>query len=277
MEETDQVNKLDLVKSKSPKERSGVAFPYYSLEKSIEVPRLIHQRAGGRCSRAQLASVLGYKGVKNGGFLTRISAAKLFGLIAENGDVITLTDRAKKILSPIRPSDAQQAQLDAFMAVELYKRVFEDFDGHTLPGADGLTNAFLTNYKVVPNQVATALRNMMDSAETAGLFQIGGRTKMIPPIMPNDGAAPAPPPRQDEGRDGDDDERIVRRPRRSAETDDEVRGGGGADMSGVHPALVGLIQNLPAVGATLGPKRRAALIDAFKSTINFIYPEDEEE
>ena len=45
----------------------------------------------------------------------------------------------------------------------------------------------------------------------------------------------------------------------------------------VHPALMGLIQNLPAVGSRLGPKRRAALIDAFKSTINFIYPEDEEE
>ena len=40
---------------------------------------------------------------------------------------------------------------------------------------------------------------------------------------------------------------------------------------------MGLIQNLPAVGSRLGPKRRAALIDAFKSTINFIYPEDEED
>lgn len=51
-------------------------------------------------------------------------------------------------------------------------------------------------------------------------------------------------------------------------------GGGGAD--GVHPALLGLLKTLPAVGARLGPKRRKALVDAFTSTINLIYPEEED-
>lgn len=65
------------------------------------------------------------------------------------------------------------------------------------------------------------------------------------------------------------------------ETPDEAgrssvrRGGGGSEPPDVHPALMGLIQNLPVVGSKFGPKRRAALIEAFKSTINFIYPEDE--
>ena len=267
------------VKTVTPKPRSEMAFPYYSLDKSIEVPKLIHERAGGRCGRGQLAGLLGYSGVKNGGFLTRMSAAKMFGLIEENGDAITLTERAKKILSPVRPSDAEQARLDAFLAVELFRKVFEDFDGHTLPATDGLSNLFLTQYKIVPNQVAPALRNLMDSADSAGLFRVAGnRSKLIRPLIRNDGAGAPPPPAPVPAPTDDDrhEEYGSNRGQRNAARNGNGGGQAGPDLSGVHPALIGLIQNLPAVGATLGPKRRAALIDAFKHTINFIYPEEEE-
>jgi hypothetical protein len=257
--------------------RSDVAFPYYSLDKSIEVAKFIHERAGGRCDRAQLAALLGYNGVKNGGFLTRMSASKMFGLIEEAGSAITLTERAKKILSPVRPSDAEQAKLDAFLDVELFEKVFTDFHDHTLPGPDGLTNLFLTQYKIVPKQVSLALRNLMDSADSAGLFKVAGnRSKLIRPIIRDDGRVTPPPPapstrNSEDGSDQDaeDGMRAKHNPVRNADTK-------GPDLSGVHPALVGLIQNLPAVGATLGPKRRAALIDAFKHTINFVYPEEED-
>lgn len=280
MDEAAPVNDLTppKVKAVTPKPRSDVAFPYFSLDKSIEVPKLIHERAGGRCGRGQLAGLLGYSGVKNGGFLTRMSAAKMFGLIEENAETITLTERAKKILSPVRPTDAEQAKLDAFLAVELFRKVFEDFDGHTLPAADGLSNLFLTQYKIVPNQVAPALRNLMDSAESAGLFKVAGnRSKLIRPIIRNDSnalpAAPAPHPAV---ADDDQDEGLSRAQRNTTRSGSGAYGHSGPDLSGVHPALIGLIQNLPPVGATLGPKRRAALIDAFKHTINFIYPEEED-
>lgn len=265
-------------KALAPKPRSEVAFPYFSLEKSIEVPRLIHERAGGRCGRGQLAGLLGYSGVNNGAFLTRMSAAKMFGLIEENGEAINLTDRARKILSPVRPSDAEQARLDAFMAVELYRKVFDSFDGHTLPGADGLSNLFLTQFKIVPNQVAPALRNLMDSAESAGLFKVSGnRTRLIPPIIRNEGVAAPTAASEPQPPDGDasDEDGSVRVQRNGGRNEGGSRSPG-PDLNGVHPALVGLIQNLPPVGSTLGPKRRAALIDAFKHTINFIYPEEED-
>lgn len=279
MDESDNVNGPSKAKAVAPRPRSEVAFPYFSLDKSIEVPKVIHERAGGRCGRGQLAGMLGYKGVKNGGFLTRVSAAKMFGLIEESGETIALTARAKKILSPVRPSDAEQAKLDAFMSVELFRKVFEDFDGHTLPTADGLSNLFLTQYKVVPKQVALALRNLMDSAESAGLFDVGGRTKLIRPLIRNEGAAtppPAPLPKPTDDDRHEDQDGSNRQ--RNAGRNGNGSGGGhtGADLTGVHPALVGLIQNLPPLGSTLGPKRRAALIDAFKHTINFIYPEEEE-
>lgn len=275
-------------KTVAPKPRSSITFPYYSLDKSIDVARVIHERAGGRCGREQLAAFLGYSGVKNGGFLTRISAAKQFGLIDEVGDSISLSERARKILSPVRPADAEQARLDAFMAVELYRRVFTDFEGQTLPAKDGLSNAFLTTYKVVPNQVQPALRNLTESAEAAGLFKVGGRSKLIRPIIngaSHGGAAatPAPPadspPDEEHGHAGQhaSDARRDRHGGHAGAT--SGHGGGRApanELAGVHPALAGLIQTLPPIGSALGPKRRAALIDAFKHTVNFIYPEEEE-
>lgn len=253
-----------------PKPKSSIAFPYYSLSKSIEVAKTIHERAGGRCGRAQLASLLKYSGVKNGGFLTRVSAAKLFGLIEEFGDSIGLTDRAKKILAPVRPVDAAQAKLDAFMAVELYRRAYEDFEGHTLPTEDGMKNLFLNQYKIVPLQVNVALRNLMDSADTAGLFAVAGnRSKMIKPLLGNGAgevepppSPPSPPPSEFDTGGGAGEKRRK-----------QV---GGTEFDGVHPALAGLMQNLPPLGEKLGPKRRSALVEAFKSTINFLYPEDEE-
>lgn len=280
MDDTEPVSKAAAPKVVTPKPRSSVAFPYFSLDKCIEVPKVIHERADGRCDRGQLAGLLGYKGVKNGGFLTRITAAKMFGLIDESGDTILLTDRAKKILSPIRPSDAEQAKLDAFLAVELYRKVFEDFDGHTLPAADGLSNLFLTQYKVVPNQVAPALRNLMDSANSAGLFKVGGRTKLIRPIINGSATtasspAPAPAPSVEDRQEFDDaGQQQARNGSRSGSSGLNTQPN--ANLSDVHPALAGLIQNLPPLGSTLGPKRRAALIDAFKHTINFIYPEEED-
>ena len=84
------------------KPKSEIGFPYFSLEKSIEVARVLHDRAGGRAQRPQLASLLGNSAVKNGGFLTRLSAAKMFGLVETLGDSVGLTDRAKRILSPVR-------------------------------------------------------------------------------------------------------------------------------------------------------------------------------
>lgn len=262
-------------KSGRAKVKSEIAFPYFALDKSIEVARVIHDRAGGRCDRAQLASLLNYSGVKNGGFLTRVSAAKMFGLIDEIGDAIILTERAKKILAPVRPADAEHAKLDAFMSVELYRRVYEDFENNTLPAAVGLKNLFQNEYKVVPLQVDAALRNLMDSAESAGLFRMTGtRSRMIKPIIngtkdPEPTPVPTPQPTHAPaaGKGGD----------LGGGGGGSGSGGGGNGLDGVHPALAGLMRTLPPVGTKLGPKRRAALFDAFKSTVNFVYPEEEDD
>lgn len=247
-----------------PKPKSEVSYPYYDLDKSIDVARVIHAEAGGTCDRAQLAGLLKYSGVRNGGFLSRVSAAKMFGLLEENLDKLTLTERAKIILSPVMPADAEKAKVEAFLSVDLFSRIYDQFKGQALPAEVGLKNLLQTQYKIVPDRVIPALRVLMDSAESAGFFKVSGnRSRMTEPIIasngstpPQDNLPPPPPPSEHKKRHG---------------------GGTGDGGGDIHPALLGLIQNLPPPGSTLGPKRRKALTDAFASTINFLYPEEEEE
>lgn len=252
-----------------PKPKSSVHFPYVNLDRSIEVARKIIEQAGGRCDRTQLAAILDYSGVQNGGFLSRVAAAKMFGLIEESASGISVTERGRAIVSPVRESDGDSARVDAFLSVELFRRVFEEFSGQTLPQVAGLQNLLQNTYGVVPNQVGNALRVLLDSADTAGFFRVAkNRSRMIKPIIDAESASKVDsadqiPPAK-EGRVADQKGGDAGLP----------PGGGGSD--GVHPALLGLLKTLPAAGAKLGPKRRKALVDAFTSTINLIYPEEED-
>ena len=147
--------------------KSGVGFPYYDLTKSIEVARIIHDVAGGSCDRAQLAPLLKYSGVNNGAFLTRVAAAKMFGLIEQDGERLRVTKRGLAVAAPVSDGDASRANHDAFLSVELFKKVFEKFNGQALPGEAGLTNLLLNEYKVVPDRVAP------ESKDHAGLSRLG--------------------------------------------------------------------------------------------------------
>jgi hypothetical protein len=254
-----------------PKPRSGVASPYHDLDKSIDVARVIHTQGGGTCDRAQLALMLKYSGVNNGGFLSRVSSAKMFGLIEENGDKLTLTERAKQILSPVMSDDALKAKVQAFLGVEFFAQLFQRFNGQALPSEVGLKNLFESTYKIVPDRIIPALRVFMDSADSAGFFKMAGnRSRMTMPIAT--GSETLPPkvtPLQP----------LPATPQADLATTAQQHGGsgGGGNGGGIDPALLGLIKNLPPAGSKLGPKRRKALTDAFSATINFLYPEEEEE
>lgn len=265
-------------KTGKPKPKSGVAIPYYDLNLSMDVARIIHEKGGGHCSREQLAPLLKYSGVKNGGFLTRVAAAKAFGLIEEGGETIRLTDRARTILSPVRPEDAERARVDAFFAVDFFKTFYEKFSGQTLPQEAGLKNLLENTYSVVPGRIVPSLRVLMDSADQAGFFKMtGNRSRMVKPIFTNQAGADGGERVREEGQKplaDQPDHGADHHRRRAGGRDGDGSGGGGAD---IPPALAGLLKELPPVGTELTSKRRKALTAAFASAIDFLYPEPDNE
>ncbi len=257
-------------KAGKPRAKSGVGFPYWDLDSAIEVAKVMHDRAGGVCDNAQLATLLGYSGVSNGSFRTRISAAKMFGLLEDTDDrKLRVSPRGVLILAPVTAADGRRARVEAFQAVDLFKKVFDRFNGATLPENVGLRNLLANEYQVVPDRVAPTVRILLDSAQQAGLFDAAGnRTRMVMPLA-SGAASPSPTPSTSEPKATTT--RSIDPPRWGG----GGHGGGGGSDSEIDPAILGLLRRLPAAGTPLTAQRRKALIDAFTSVVAFIYPEGE--
>jgi hypothetical protein len=171
---------------KAQRVRSEFRFPVYDLADSVVAAKAIHEKGGGVATSDHLAAYLGYKSAANGAFINRVAAAKLFGLIEGPPGRIVITPLAQKILMPIKiPEDQRQALIDAFMRVPLYKAVYEEYHGKELPPTFGLKNALRTMFSVTPRRIDQAYRALINSAETAGFFEVrGSRTQLIMPSVP---------------------------------------------------------------------------------------------
>lgn len=245
--------------------RSGITSPYFDLAASIAVAHAIQQQGGGTSSPEQLAHWLGYKSTSSGTYLTRVSAAtKHFGLIDNSGDTLDLTERAKTILAPVMPEDAANAKVEAFLAVPLFAKVYEQFRGSPLPPEAGLKNLFLNVYKVLPDRVAQAVRVFLNSAEQAGFFSTSGdRSRLIRPTVTQIPAPPVTQATHTENVSSKIDSPVQEKQRASS-------GDGGT--SGVDTAIIGLLRKLPSHGASWTTIEQTRFLTAFTHTIQFLYP-----
>ena len=250
----------DPKKGKPRAPHSKTRFPYYSLEESEKVPRLLHDRAGGACELSQLAGLLGAT-EKSGAFLSRIGAARMFGLVDKSDDGrYRVTKRGMAIVAPVNSQQQRQARVDAFFAVELFEKVYHQFKGSRLPEKAGLQNLAKHDYGIVEKRVATAVRVLLASADHAGFFAAGGRERLVTPVALNeevqDGSAEA---------DGDD-----RESRENGANGDGANGG--IDTLPIDPAILGLLRRLPPVGTPLAADDHKKLFAAFRSVVVFLYP-----
>ena len=253
-------------KAGKPRSKSGVSFPYYDIDRSVDVVRVMHDKAGGSCDRAQLAALLNYSGVKNGGFLSRVAAAKMFGFIDEDDNRLRVTRRGQATVAPINDGDAERARAEAFMSVELFRKVFDRFNGQNLPAHAGLSNLLLNEYMVFQYRVAPTLKIMLDSADQAGLFRTAGnRSRMVTPLLPAQSAEASRV--GDAGKNNGHSASLPPTPagRRS--------GGGGDEPPDIHPAILGLLTDLPPAGTMITEKKRTSLIAAFTGLVGYLYPE----
>ena len=249
--------------------RSGISSPYFDLGASIAVAETVYTKGGGTASPDQLAPWLGYKSTASGTYLTRISAAnKHFGLIDVNGGRITATERAKTIIAPVMPDDAISAKIDAFLSVPLFAKVFEQFRGNSLPPEVGLKNLFLTHYKILPDRVAQSVRVFLNSAEQAGFFSTtGDRSRLVKPSLQTLGPQPV--------SNASTTQREYDEPPQDRAKVGGGFGGGNDGTGGVHSAIVGLLRELPPPGTPWADAKKQRFLDAFKATVDFIYPPED--
>ena len=168
----------------APRARSGTAFPVYDLADSLVVPKLIHEKGGGSANDDQLATYLSYKSPRNGAYLGRVGAAKLFGLITGGAHQFAPSALAQKILMPIYEGQTQEGLVEAFLNVPLFRGVYEECKGKELPPEFGMKNLLRQKFQIIPARLGNAYRVLMDSADAAGFFATrGARTHLILPTV----------------------------------------------------------------------------------------------
>lgn len=273
MDASDASEQAPAKKGKGSRPRSEVAFPYYNLDSAVEVAEKIHG-AGGSCTREQLAPIIGYSGVKNGGFLSRLGAARMFGLVDEVGGMVRPSQLAITIYAPVQATDAQRAKVEAFLNIELFRKIYERFKGQPLPTPQGLQNLLKNDFKVVPAQIKNALRTMQESAESAGFFNAAGRGRLVLPLAAN--AQTISPTSISSHQVSPETVNTATAPDMSEKQEATSGRYALTDLEGIPPAIYGLIRDLPAEGTAMSSSKRTRLIKAFEASVNWLYPDEEE-
>jgi len=203
------------------REASTISFPYLDLDDAIQVTKAVNDVGGNSCEWEQLAAKLG-AAAKGGGFRMRVLTAKTFGLLSYDKGTVTLSEIG------MRAVDAQQekaARADAFLSVPLYKRVYDQFKGTSLPGTVGL-EGFMVSVGVAQKVKDKARQVFQRSAKQAGFFELSADRLTLPAFR---GSAK---PSGDEER-GDDAEQSKQK---------KKSGNGGPPL---HPFIDGLLATLP--------------------------------
>lgn len=229
------------------RERSTVEFPYLDLESAIEVAQSIHQVGGSSCGMDQLAAHLN-QAATGGGFRMKVMTAKTFGLVTYGQGTVTLTDLGRRLNDP---QQEKAAKADAFLKVELYSKIYEQFKNGTLPPADALDSE-IVKMGVAPKQKSKARQAFQRSANTAGYFW-SGTNRLVRPAIKGSAAPTASP-------DTEVEEPEKKR-KKKGEDDDERR----------HPLIEGLLKELPPPQSEWTTEERKNWLEMASTIFNVIY------
>lgn len=165
------VEDADKESKKQTRERSRIEFPYTDLENAAELTRVLYAKQGMRCETNQLAIWLGQT-ASGGTFRTRLSAARLFGLVETDRSHVWLTDLGHALVD----HDGERGPLvSAFLNAPLYRALYDQFKGHVLPPPAALERK-IVHLGVSEKQKERARQAFMKSAQYVGFVdQQSGR------------------------------------------------------------------------------------------------------
>ena len=235
--------------------RSTIEFPYMDQDDAFAVASAVHAVNGTSCEWDQLAAQL-KQAASGGGFRMRVITARVFGLLAYERGIVTLTELG---LHAVDAKFARTARVESFLAVPLFRAVFDKLKGATLPPMAAIERT-MEQLGVAPKQKTKARQVFMRSAKQAGFFQLDSDRLTMPPNVSI--SAPI-----SDARKNDSHEAPHRR------VDGRTGGGDDGGNRSIPPAILGLLEGLPPAGTPMSQKKREALIGAFTATVGYIYPD----
>lgn len=225
--------------------RSTIGFPYLYLDDSIEIAQIVKVLGGASCEVTKIAKKLD-AGLESGAFRIRLNtASKLFGLITYDNEQAYLTKLGNEILDPSTEKDAKR---QAFLRVQLYKSMVDEYMGQTPPSAEVIERRFV-DYGVAPKQRDKARRAFLGSLKQAGLIDIAtGLISMTPENEVVQSGVQNP---------------INVKEQNASHIDDASKK--------IHPLLKGLMESLKETGTEFSIEERIVWTQTALQIFNFIY------
>ena len=243
---------------RSERGRSTIEWPYFSLDESFKLARATYEM-GGSCQLDQLAGQLG-QSASGGTFRLKVQAARIFGLLVVTNGNVSLGDLGSRMMEP---ETERAARAEAFLRVPLYKALYDNFQGKTLPGNQGLEGA-MVNLGVVSDQKDKARQTFQRSARDAGFFTFGP-TKLVYPVLNQErNSKPqtlSAPPEVSTPAPAEPNPGWTATP----------FGGGGGSGSGLNPFIQGLLQKLPPEDSDWPLEGRRKWLQSAISIFDLIY------
>lgn len=231
------------------RQRSTIGFPYMDLKSAVEFADAIHSHVElGDCDDDQLAAWTNQSS-KSSTFRVQIYAARTFDVLEGNGSKHRLSELGRAIVDP---KQAREAKARAFLAVPLYKAVYEKYRGGVLPPAAALS-CDMVALGVSEKQKDRARLVFERSAEQAGCFEQGKQRLVMP------GVAYQPDAPQENG---------------SEKPEPENGGGGEPPSPKLHPFIQGLLQTLPKPETEWAVAARAKWLQTAANIFDLIYKGD---
>lgn len=237
--------------------QSSIQFPYSDLGDALAVAKAMMAHGGVPLSRDQLAAAMN-QAPSSGNFGNKVGTARTFGVIKTVGRTYELTELGFEIVDEQRQ---QAAMARAFLNVELYKKVYDEFRGKLLPPRPfGLEAAFVS-FGVAPKQKDKARQAFDRSARMAGFFPNGNEDRLVMPIA----IMPAPNVRADSD--------TVE----TTETPDQVPSApiqAPSGPAGLHQSIIGMLGELPPPKSEWSKEDQANWLQALAGMFRVIYKSD---
>jgi hypothetical protein len=156
-----------------PKRKPAVdrPFPRRSLEDCIKIAQVLKDKNGGNpWPTEEVADALG-AARKSTGWFYWSAAARDFGLTEGTRETATigLRELGRKIVYAASPESEAAAKREAFLGVDLFKRVLEHYQGSKLPERQYLTNTLTTTFGLHPEAQDEFIKLFEANAKYVGI------------------------------------------------------------------------------------------------------------
>lgn len=228
--------------------RSEIEFPYSDLQSAVELAQTIHTKAGLSCPVDELAVWMGQT-ASGGTFRTRLGAARMFGLIETGQGRAVLTQLGRDALDNSGKEHA--ARVTAFLNVELFNVLYDQFKGNALPPAPAIERQ-VEQLGVSPKQKERARQTFVKSAQYAGFIDPATGRFVKPGIPQKEEAAPR------------------------EEVEHGAGGGGGGEGLNLDPLLIALLKKVPTADKGWPGPQRVRWFRTFAMNVSQIYDGESE-